>query len=152
MRTELTNTFPAPLKKGFDFLHDFTMWPHWYAGMTAIIDPGTAAWDEPGDAVRFAYKLLGRRLEGVSTLEEMRPMELVRFVASVPGLPEVHQEYHYAPAGDEVFVLKVVMETGEPTSFFGRAIDRMLLPRALQRDLRRSMENLHDIFAAGLFE
>ena len=44
----------------------------------------------------------------------------------------------------------VVLESEEPESLFGKVVDRMLLPRALERDLRRTLENLEDIFSMGL--
>lgn len=152
VRTELTHTFPVPLKQAFDYLDDFKLWPNWYSGLTEIIEPDRAAWDKPGDKVRWAYRLLGRRLEGESILEEMKPAELVTFISKVPGLPDVRHEWLYVAAGDKDFVLKVIMETEEPTTFFGKAIDRMVLPRALERDLKQTMENLADIFALGIPE
>ena len=152
MRTELTRTFPVPLKKGFDYIDDFRMWPAWYVGMTEILAPEEGSWVEPADEVRFAYKLLGRHLECVAILEERKEGDLVRFRTEVPGLPVTHFVYHYAEAGSEAFILNVAMETDEPTSFFGKTIDRMLLPRMIERDLASSMENLHDIFATGVFE
>ena len=150
MRTELTYTYPVALKNGFDYLDDFRMWPDWYVGMMGIIDPETCAWAKPGDKVRFAYKLLGRRIEGTAILDKWHEAELIAYHTEVPGLPVVHFEYHYSTTEPETFTLRVVMETEEPTSFFGRTIDRMLLPRVLERDLKRSMENLADIFAIGL--
>ena len=150
MRTELTRTFPVPLKKGFDYTDDFKIWPSWYAGMTHIIEPETGEWAAPGDRVRFGYKLLGRHLEGVSILEERVDGEMARFRTEVPGLPVFHFEYRFAAAGSEAFVLKVTMESEEPTSFFGKTIDRMLLPKVVERDLARSIENLDDIFSAGM--
>ena len=152
MRTEMTRTYPVPLKKGFDYIDDFRMWPAWYVGMTNIIDPETGAWGAPGDRVKFGYKLLGRHLEGVAILEEWRDAELAKFRTEVPGLPVFHFTYHYLDAGHEAFILKVEMEGDEPTSFFGKAIDRMLLPRMVERDLERSLENLNDIFSVGILE
>jgi hypothetical protein len=152
VRKVLTHTYPVPLKKGFDYLDDFKMWPDWYVGMASIVKPEEGAWIDPGDEVRFIYKLLGRRLEGLAILEERKEGELVKFRTEVPGLPTVHFEYHYAEAGTENFVVRVAMETEEPTSFFGKAIDRALLPTVLARDLQRSLENLEDLFAAGLLE
>lgn len=152
MHTEVKRTYPVPLKKGFDYVDDFKMWPSWYVGMTDIIAPEEGAWLEPGDEVRFGYKLLGRRLEGVAVLEEHKDAELTRFHTEVPGLPVMHFAYHYAEVDPEVFDLRVAMETEEPTSFFGRSIDRMLLPRVIERDLTGSLENLEDIFSAGLLD
>ena len=150
MRVELMRTYPVPRKKAFDYLDDFTTWPTWYAGMLEIIEPDTAAWSASGDKVRFAYKLLGRRLEGECTLEEVRDGELVKFTATIPMVGDVHQEWSYSDAGESAFTLKAVMETAEPTSFFGKVIDKMVIPRVLERDLRHTLDNLEETFAMGI--
>jgi hypothetical protein len=142
MRTEMSHTYPIPLKKAFHAVADFRRWPDWYAGMTEILEPEKGRWGAVGDKVRFAYRLLGRRVEGEAIVKEFRELELVAFRTEVPGLPTVHFEYRYEEKGREAFVLTVAMETEEPTSFFGKAIDKMLLPRVLERDLRHSLENL----------
>lgn len=152
MHAELTRTFNIGLKKGFDYIDDFTLWPSWYAGMTHIIEPETGTWDAPGDEVRFGYKLLGRKLEGVAILEEFEEAKLVSFRTEVPGLPTFHFAYHYNEVGTEAFQMKVHMESDEPTSFFGKTIDRMLLPKLVERDLTRSLENLDAIFSVGILE
>lgn len=150
MRTDMTRTYPVPLKKGFDYAIDFRTWPDWYVGMAEILEPEDATWTKPGDELRFVYKLLGRRLEGRAILDELIDTELVKFHSEVPGLPVVYFEYRYRAAGEEAFVLTAIMETEEPTSFFGKAIDKMVLPVALERDLRHSLENLDTIFTAEL--
>jgi hypothetical protein len=150
MRVELMRTFPVSRKKAFDYLDDFTTWPTWYAGMLEIIEPDKATWSAAGDKVRFAYKLLGRRLEGECTLEEVHEAELVKFTATIPTVGDVHQEWFYSDAGDEAFTLKVILETEEATSFFGKVIDKMVIPRVLERDLRHTLEHLEETFAIGI--
>lgn len=152
MHVELTHTFQVPVKKVWDYTDDFKTWPAWYSGLTGIIEPETGAWTKPGDQVRYSYKLLGRHVEGVATLEEKEEPELTKLRTEIPGLPAFHFEYRLAEAGAEASVLKVVMDTEEPTSFFGKSIDRMLLPQVGERDVKRSLENLDDIFAAGVLE
>ncbi len=154
MRTEIAKSFPVPLKKGFDYIDDFKMWPDWYVGLTEILEPAMGQWIFPGDSVKFSYRLLGRRVEGIATLDEKIDGEFVKFHTDVPGLPRVHQEWHYATAGSESFIAKVVLETREddPTSLFGKVIDKTMLPRVLDRDLRGSLDNLEEIFVAGLYE
>jgi uncharacterized protein YndB with AHSA1/START domain len=152
VRVELTRTFPVPRKKAFHYLDDFATWPRWYAGMLEILEPDAAAWDDPGDKVRFAYKLLGRRIEGECTLEEVRAGELVKFTATIPMVGDVHQEWWYRDAGEGAFTLKVAMETGEPTNLFGKVIDKMVVPRILERDLRNTLDNLEETFAMGIPE
>ena len=151
MRVELMRTFPVPRKKAFDYLDDYRTWPSWYAGVLEIIEPEDAGWSSPGDKVRFAYKLLGRRVEGECTLEEVREAELVKFTAKIP-MVDVHQEWWYSDAGDGAFILRVIMETSEPTNWFGKVIDKMVVPRMLERDLRQTLDSLEETFAMGIPE
>lgn len=151
MRTELAHTFPVSLREGFDYLREVGHWPSWYSGLTEILEaPPGGSWDEPGDTISFHYKVLGRLLDGEVVLKEMREYNLVRSIVSISGLPRVHQEYRYAAADEGSFSLKVVLETEEVRTFLGRVIDRTLLPRIMERDLTRTLENLQDIFVVGV--
>ncbi len=150
MRVEMTRTYPVTAKEAFDYLNDYRTWPDWYTGMTEIVDPEHARWIEPGDTVRFAYKMLGRRVEGICTLQEVREAELVRFVAAIPAIGDVHQEWTYYDAGEHAVAVKVWMESEGPTTFFGKAIDTMLVPRIVERDLRHTLDHLEEIFTVGI--
>ncbi len=152
MRIELSRTFPIPVKKGFDYLLDYRTWPNWYSGIMEMLDPDMAAWSEPGDKVRFTYKLLGKRLEGEAVLEEKAEPQFAKLTSKIEGLPPVHQHWKYREAGPEAFVLEVVFEGEEATSFLGKTIDRWVLPRTVERDLKASLENLDDIFMTGFFD
>ena len=149
MRFEETRTMPVELKLGWDYVNDFRHWPDYYAGFDHIVDPDTGAWNAVGDRVKFAYRLLGRKIEGIATLQERDEGALVKFTAKVPPLPDVIQEWHYAELNDH-FILRVVLETEGATSFMGRLIDGTLLPKALEKDLKRTLDNLEDIFEMGI--
>lgn len=150
MHTELSHTYPVPLSRGFRFIDDFHTWPSWYVGMCEIVEPDQASWTEPGDEVRFDYLLLGRKVEGTAVLEEREESRLARFRTEVPGLPVVHFTYRYSAIDRDMFELDVEMDTDEITRFFGAEVDEKLVPRAIERDIERSLENLDDIFGAGL--
>jgi len=149
MRFEETRTMSAEMKKGWDYINDFRRWPDFYAGVDHIIDPHTCSWSAVGDSVRFAYRLLGRSIEGVATIDARDEGLLVTFTTRIYALPDVVQEWHYTDLDDH-FILRVVLETEGATSFMGRLIDGTLLPRALEKDLRRTMDNLEDIFEIGI--
>ena len=149
MRFEETRTMPIELKKGWDYISDFRRWPDFYAGVDQIVDPDSCAWAKMGDRVQFTYRLLGRKIEGVATLDVFDEGSLVKFTTRIPVLPDVIQEWHYTDLDDH-FILRVVLETEGATSFMGRLIDGTLLPNALGRDLQRTMDNLEDIFEMGI--
>lgn len=149
MRFEETRTMPFDLKKGWDYINDFRRWPDFYAGLDHIIDPAMCSWSQAGDQVRFAYRLLGHRIEGSATLGQREEGSLVCFTANSPAIPDVTQEWHYTELDDH-FILRVVLDVKEATSFLGRVIVGTVLPKALGKDLTRTMDNLEDIFEVGI--
>lgn len=152
MRVEMRREFHVPLKQAYDYLMDWRHIPDWRIGTIEILEPAKAKWSQPGDSFRFAYRLLGRRVEGDAELVEVREHELIRLTSSVPGLGSMDESWRYEPIDDESFGMVVIQESPEPTSFFGRMIDRMLLPRVLEKDLARTLDNLEDIFSMGVPE
>jgi hypothetical protein len=150
MRFEEKREFPAALKEMWDFSMDFREWPLWYAGMLEIVEPERAAWSKPADVVRIAYKLLGRRIEYNCTVSEWKEHELVTFVAEPPALPAAHFRWQWRALDEDRTELTVTLETEEPTSFFGKVIDKTLLPSIYHRDLVRSLNNLQEIAEVGI--
>jgi hypothetical protein len=133
----------------FSYLTNPTTWPDYYSGVVAVTEP--AQFGKPGDTVDITYSLLGRRVEASVTVDEIRDGEMIRHTAVVPGLPDVHQTWTYRDAGDGL-LLEASLTTEEATSFFGRAIDRLVIPRALQRDIDRTLGKLEDVFSLGVPE
>jgi len=150
MRIEETRRFPVPRQQVYDYLTDPKTWPLWIAGMLDVEDAETATWEKPGDRVRFAYKLLGRRVEGETRLQEIIPAQYVKVHTTAPSVGDLTQEWFYSDAGEHSMTLRIVYETDEPTSFFGRLINRAVVPQAIQRDLTATLSNLDAIFALGL--
>ncbi len=148
---ELTRTFPVELKKAWDYMNDPHHWADWFVNMLSVETPD-ARWAEPGDRVRFTYRLLGRKLEGECTIDEREVPTLISYTAKIPGLPDVHHTWRHVEGEGPSVATTVVQETDEPTSFFGKVVDRMLIPRALERDLRRTIDNLEDMFSMGVPE
>lgn len=151
----ITRTLPVSLKQGYDYIDDYRTWPRWYSGMLEIVSPAVGhrsranAWSQPGDVVRFAYRLLGRRVVADMVLEERVPEETTRCTAHVPGLPDVHTTWRFMAAGEDLMTVSVAVRTDEQSSFFGKTIDRLLVPRTVERDLAHSLSNLEDIFGYG---
>jgi hypothetical protein len=147
-RIELTRTFPVELKPTWDYLNDPHHWTEWFVNLLSVEDP-EVGWAEPGDTARFTYRLLGRKLAGECVIDEREAPTLISYTAKISGLPDIHHTWRHTDLGPAI-TTTVVLETEEPTSFFGRVVDRMLIPRALERDLRRTLDNLEDIFSMGL--
>lgn len=149
MRFEERRELPVSLKKMWDYTTDCRTWPDWYASMTEIVKPGP--WAGKGDTVDVAYKVLGRRLEFSCKIEEFKEHESIRFGAHLPKpLPLVHQHWTWEELGNDRVALSVTIEGDDPTNWFGKIIDRTVLPGIYRRDLANSLDNLAQMAAAGL--
>jgi hypothetical protein len=148
----LTNSHHYPVERvqAFAYLTNPSTWTDYYSGIVEIDDP-EATFDSVGDTVGFTYSLLGRRLKGSATIDEVRSGELIRHTARVEGLPDVHQTWEYRDAGNGCSV-EVTMTTEESASFLGKTIDRFVIPRALGRDIARTLDKIEDVFALGVPE
>lgn len=148
----ITNSHHYPVERtaAFTYLTDPGTWTDYYSGIVAIDDP-EASFDSAGDTVGFTYSLLGRRLKGTATVDEIRSGELIRHTARVSGLPDVHQTWEYKDSGNGCSV-EVTMSTEESDSFLGKTIDRFVIPRALGRDIELTLARIEDVFALGVPE
>ena len=147
-RVEMARTFSVALQEAWDYLNNPSHWCEWFTNLVSIED-AEPHWSQPGDTVRFVYRLLGREVHGECTIDRREPPTLISYTARLPGFPSVHHEWQHTDLDGAISTV-VVLESEEPESLFGKVVDRMLLPRALERDLRRTLENLEDIFAIGL--
>ncbi|MBT8198079.1 MAG: SRPBCC family protein, partial [Acidimicrobiia bacterium] len=128
------------------FVDDPKTWPTWYSGMTEILDSEDYAWDKVGDSVKVAYSVLGRQLDLTCTIEEHDEFKLVRFLCEVPDpLPDAMWTWRWTELGEDRLALTVTMEAEATTNWFGKIIDKMVLPRIYQRDLVASLDNLAEI-------
>ncbi|HEX6299600.1 MAG TPA: SRPBCC family protein [Acidimicrobiia bacterium] len=141
--------FGVDRKEAFEFLTDPHNWDLFYSNLTGLVgdEPQTLA--KRGDTVNFHYSILGRRVQANAVAQEVVYGEKVLLTVSIPGLPDVHQEWTYSDTPDG-FAAEVTMNTEEATSFLGKAVDRFVVPRALQRDLEKTLENMKQMFSIGI--
>ena len=143
---EVRTFFPVELKVGFDYVNDPATWAEWYSSVSNV---RATDWGASGDTAAIEYKLLGRRIDATLVLEDFVPYRRVRLRSTDAPVPDVVTEWNYRGAGDMFTHIRAVIETEEPTSLFGRTVDRLVMPRALHQDLRRSFETLNEIFVAN---
>jgi hypothetical protein len=144
---EMNRDYAADRTRLFDHLVEPANWPSYYNGITEVRPYERFA--EPGDAVIFRYRLLGRIVEGTATLQALAPGERITIRTDVKGLPTIVQDWTYED-GDEGTHIRAMMDTPPVDSFFGRAIDRFIVPRQLERDLARTLDNVEDLVAVGV--
>jgi hypothetical protein len=143
---EMTREFPMDRKLMFDHLTDPTTWPTYYNNIIEVkpFDRFT----EVGDQLTARYRLLGRAVDLDVELLELNPPDRIRLLAKAPGLPPLEQDWIYEDA-DGGTRIHARVETPEVDSWLGRALDRYVVPRQLERDLARSLDNIAELVAVG---
>ena len=145
-KVEMSRDYAVDRTRLFDHLVEPSNWPSYYNGMTEVLPYERFA--EPGDAVTFRYRLLGRMVEGTATLQELGAGERIAIRTDVKGLPTIVHDWTYEDSEDGTHI-RATMDTPPVDSWFGRAIDRFIIPRQLERDLARTLDNVEDLVAVG---
>jgi uncharacterized protein YndB with AHSA1/START domain len=135
---EMTREYPVARRQLWDHLTEPANWPSFYNNM---IDVEASRFAEPGDQVTATYRMLGRNTKGTIALLDIEPGERLRLRAELKGLPPVEFTWVYRDA-DVGTRIDVQMESVEVDSWLGRTLDRFLVPRQLEKDLGRSMDNI----------
>lgn len=131
----------------FDHLSDPAAWPSYYS---SIIDADVPdRFDEPGDRTTLRYRVLGRIVDVEAELLENAPPNRFRTRATTPGLPPVEHDWRYEELGGGTKVTVTLMSQ-EVDSWLGRTLDRFVLPRQLEKDLERSLDNVEGLVGFGI--
>jgi uncharacterized protein YndB with AHSA1/START domain len=147
-RIELTRELPVSVEEGFAYITSVKNWPHYWPGLVEVREPEQTSWSKPGDRARVVMRLLGRRVDYVMTLDEVRPNELVVYTTEAQGvLPAArHERYFRAKADRLEYGLAVEYE---PRHGLRGLADRLLVPRAVRNALAETVGNLERIFTGS---
>ena len=142
-RVEMTRAFDVERGKLFAFITTPDAWPSWYNNCIAVHQAN--GWARVGDHAELTIRMLGRDVAVRMELDEYTVDTHTRIHTTAQGLPDVVQAWDLADTADGNTEVTVTLETAEATSFFGRVVDRFLLPKTIERDLARSLDNLEDL-------
>jgi hypothetical protein len=144
LRIEESCTFPVSAEAAFDYITDLDNWPQYWPGFVRFEDREHARWGVPGGTVTPVVRLMGREVPLHLTLQEFERGRLVRYLSQQPGLADASHERHFSnvPAG----CLYRTVVTSQPRWKWLGLYDRVLVRRAIQRGLRRTMANLTAVF------
>jgi uncharacterized protein YndB with AHSA1/START domain len=143
----MTREYPIDRKALFDHVTDPATWPSFYSGLTDVDVPDR--FDEPGHRATLRYRVLGRIVDVESELLEYDPPNRFRTRAQTPGLPPVEHDWHYEDT-DGGTKVTVTLTSHEVDSWLGRTLDRFVLPRQLEKDLERSLDNVEGLVEFGI--
>ena len=102
-----------------------------------------------GDRATVSYRILGRVLEVDAAVLDARPGR--RFHIELRGSELPGATYDWKLEDAQVGTKATVTLEAEPViEWFGVRVDRLTVPRALERDLTRSLENVEELIQLGI--
>jgi uncharacterized protein YndB with AHSA1/START domain len=143
----MTREYAIDRKALFDHLTDPATWSSYYSSITEVDVPDR--FDEPGHRTTLRYRVLGRIVDVQAELLEHDPPNRFRTRATSPGLPPAEHDWRYEDV-DGGTKVTVTLTSQEVDSWLGRALDRFVLPRQLEKDLERSLDHVEGIVEFGL--
>ena len=143
---EMSREYPAERQQLWDRLTEPENWPTFYNNM---IEARGERFSEPGDTVSTTYRVLGRNTSGTVRLLEVEPGQRIRFRGELKGLPPVEHEWSYTESEGGT-TISAHMESVEVDSWLGGTLDRFVIPKQLEKDLARSLDNIEALVGVDL--
>jgi Polyketide cyclase / dehydrase and lipid transport len=138
--------FAVPIERGFAYITDPANWPAYWPDLVSV--EARSGWGAAGDRARVVLRLLGRRTDLELTLRRFEPPRLVEYDSSQRALPDARHRRLFEPS-DGGFDYGIVVEY-EPRRGIRGALDRTLVRRAVDRAIRRTLDNLdHELASLG---
>ena len=143
---EMSREYPAERKQLWEQLTEPENWTSFYNNM---IEARADRFSEPGDAATTTYRVLGRNTTGTVQLLEIEPGERIKIRGELKGLPPVEYDWTYVDSEGGT-TISVHMESVEVDSWLGRTLDRFVIPRQLEKDLARSLDNVEALVGVDM--
>jgi uncharacterized protein YndB with AHSA1/START domain len=134
----MSGHYEAPIERVFALATDFARYPQWnvnYAEIKEVSGPV-----EIGTKVTGVMRFMGRQVEGSGEIVELDPPRLIRMSGERPEGGRLDTTYRFTPAEpgtDYEFELDYDL----PPGIIGQIADRLFVERAVDRDMRHTIEN-----------
>lgn len=141
----LTGHYDASIERVWELGADFMRYPEWnvsYPEVKEVTGPV-----EVGTRILSVMTLLGRRMEGSAEIVEVDKPRLLKTIGTSNEGGKLTVIYRLTPAGEGTdYVIESEYEL--PAGFLGRIVDKLFLEKAVERDLRHSIENFKALVEA----
>jgi uncharacterized membrane protein len=136
----------APPEKAFAIAIDAARIPEWNASVSEVRDI-TGSLDQLGSNYVSVLKLGGRLLESRWEVSRAESPRLLEFTGTAPGggRATATNRFEAAAAGTDV---AIEIEYELPGGFVGGMADKLFVERAIERDVKHSVENFKAICEA----
>lgn len=142
----MTAHYDAPIERVWELGTDFMRYPEWNVSYPEVKEV-TGPVDKVGTKILSVTKVLGRRMEGWGEIVEVDPPRFLKTVGSSLEGGKLMITYRLTPAGEGTD-FEFESEYELPAGFLGHIADKLFVEKAVERDLRHSMENFKALVEA----
>jgi uncharacterized membrane protein len=133
-----TEHFDAPVERVFELAIDFKRLPEWNVSYVEV-DEVTGPPDKVGTKVHATMRLLGRTMSGWAEIVQIERPQLVKLTGTSTQGGSLTTTYRFAPSGTGTNI--EILAEYELPGIFGAVADKLFLQKAIERDVRHSIEN-----------
>jgi uncharacterized membrane protein len=136
----------APPDKAFALAIDAARIPEWNSSVVEVKEI-SGSLDQVGSSYLSVLKLGGRPLKGRWEVSRVERPRLLEFTGTAPGGGTATTKNRFESAGGGTD-LAIEIEYQLPGGFIGGMADRLFVERAIERDVKHSVENFKAICEA----
>lgn len=141
-----TGHIDASPDRAFALALDAARIPEWNSSVIEVKEV-TGSLDQVGSSYVSVLKLGGRRLEGRWEVSRVEAPRLIEFTGTAPGGGRATSNNRFESAGGGTDVT-IEIEYELPGGFVGGMADKLFVERAIERDVKHSVENFKAICEA----
>jgi uncharacterized membrane protein len=135
----LTAHYEAPIEHVFDLGTQFKRFPEWNVSYTAV-DEVTGPPDKVGTKVHATMRLLGRPMDGWAEIVEVERPRLIKLIGTSSQGGKLTTTYRFMPV-EQTTDVELLVEYELPAGVIGQIADKLFVEKAVERDIRHSLEN-----------
>ncbi len=129
----------APVDRVWAVAIDANRISEWQTNVVEVRDVGGSL-EQVGTRYTAVNRLAGRPIEGEWEVTRVEPNRLLELTGTAPGGGRALNRITFAPT-DNATDVAVDLDYELPGGFVGQFANRLFIERALQRDIRHSLEN-----------
>lgn len=141
-----TGHIDAPPEKAFALAIDAARIPEWNSSVVEVKDI-SGSLDQVGSSYVSVLKLGGRPLEGRWEVSRVERPRLLEYTGTAPGGGRASANNRFE-ASDSGTDITIEIEYDLPGGFIGGIADKLFVERAIERDVKHSVENFKAICEA----
>ena len=135
--------FDAPIERVFELGTDFMRYPEWNVTYTDVLEVNGPT-DQVGTRIHAISRILGRKIDSWGEIVEVERPRLLKVEGTGAGGARTTITYTSTPVATGTdHVIEAEYEL--PAGLFGQVVDKLFVERAVERDVRHTLDNFKAI-------